>query len=71
MRVYAVCRDAGSVLAPPSRCAGCGAEGLTAVTDSERTSFSCESCGLCWRAEFGSVHRVDVQGRSARHAGAR
>ena len=62
MRVYAVCLDAGSALAPPSRCAGCGAEGLTAVTDSERTSFSCGSCGLCWQVELGWVHRVDGQG---------
>ena len=77
MRVYAVCLDAGSALAPPSRCAGCGAQGLTAVTDGERTSFSCRSCGLCWQVELGWVHRVDSQGRvprgpwPARHAGTR
>ena len=71
MRVHAVCLDAGSALAPPSRCAGCGAEGLTAVTGSERTSFSCGSCGLCWQVELGWVHRVDGQGRRARHAGTR
>jgi len=71
MRVYTVCLDAGSAVAPPSLCAGCGAQGLTAVTGGERTSFSCRSCGLCWQVELGWVHRVDSQGLRATRARAR
>jgi hypothetical protein len=59
MKVYTVCLNLGAALAPPSQCEGCGAPGLAAVTDSERTSFWCRSCGLCWQMELGWVHRVD------------
>ncbi len=62
LTVYAVGLDAGSALAPTSLCAGCGAERLTAVTDSKRTSLSCGSCGPCLQAGLGLAHRADSQG---------
>lgn len=49
----------GSTFATPTTCPECGAAGLRAVTDGERTNFLCPSCGCCWHLELGYVSRVD------------
>jgi hypothetical protein len=41
----------------PSRYEGCGTDALM-VMHGERASFSYGSCGLCWEAELGWMHRV-------------
>lgn len=46
---------------PPERCPACGAGGLEAVSDGERTNFFCHSCARCWHMELNVMTRVDVK----------
>jgi hypothetical protein len=60
MDSYTISLDFASAWALPSRYEGCGTDALM-VMHGERASFSCGSygsCGLCWEAELGWMHRV-------------
>lgn len=60
MSAHSVVLDVATALAPPRRCAACGAADLRPLSDESTVAFHCPACGTSWTFELGTLVRAPV-----------